>query len=158
MEIIFKILLIIAMAALGFMLYTAVWLIADSNPTFGESIRTVRLVVVGSVVALAFIAAPFIWKDTFRSLQPNADSPKPPFHYNPDLTHETADNLVGQEGVVQAALRPMGNIRIDDKSYVVRSEGQFIEEGKKIRIARIDEHNIVVVPFTESSGAEHEQY
>ena len=80
------------------------------------------------------------------------DVPAPePVHmpYNGGLTEAEAQLLVGREGLVQAALRPQGNLKLDGRTYVVKSEVHFVDEGTAVRVDRIDGPNIVVVPVRE---------
>lgn len=81
----------------------------------------------------------------------DAPPPEPPIMlYNEPLTVDQAHELVGREGVVRAALRPQGSVRIAGATYVVKSEGQFVEEGTPVRVDRIEGPNIVVVPVGEA--------
>lgn len=89
-----------------------------------------------------------IW--TFR--YPEFESVTPRFlPYNGGMTEAEAQGLVGMEGRVQAALRPQGNLKLDGVTYVVRSEGHFVEEGTLVRVDRVDGLNIVVCPVTEKT-------
>jgi membrane protein implicated in regulation of membrane protease activity len=72
-----------------------------------------------------------------------------PLLFNEDLNPVTAQVLVGREGVVQAPLRPLGNVQLDGRTYVVKSEGQYVEPGTPVRVDRIEGPHIIVVPVTE---------
>ncbi|MBL7647257.1 MAG: NfeD family protein [Candidatus Hydrogenedentes bacterium] len=74
-----------------------------------------------------------------------------PLLFNDDLNPITAQVLVGREGVVQAPLRPMGNVKLDGRTYVVKSEGEYIDPGTPVRVDRIEGPHIIVVPVTEEA-------
>jgi len=74
-----------------------------------------------------------------------------PLLYNDDLNPVTAQVLVGLEGVVQAPLRPMGNVKLDGRTYVVKSEGHYIDPGTPVRVDRIEGPHIIVVPLMEDA-------
>lgn len=69
--------------------------------------------------------------------------------FNDDLNPITAQVLIGREGVVQAPLRPMGNVKLDGRTYVVKSEGIYIDPGTPVRVDRIEGPHIIVVPVME---------
>lgn len=71
--------------------------------------------------------------------------------FNDDLNPVTAQVLVGREGVVQAPLRPMGNVKLDGRTYVVKSEGVYIDPGTPVRVDRIEGPHIIVVPVAEEA-------
>jgi len=72
-----------------------------------------------------------------------------PLLFNEDLNPITAKVLVGREGVVQAPLRPLGNVQLDGRTFVVKSEGRYVEAGTPVRVDRIEGPHIIVVPVTE---------
>lgn len=53
-------------------------------------------------------------------------------------------NLVGKKGLVLTALRPAGTIEISDSRIDAVSDGEFIEEGKRIRVTEVEGHRVVV--------------
>lgn len=72
-----------------------------------------------------------------------------PLLFNEALNPVTAQVLVGREGVVQAPLRPMGNVQLDGRTYAVKSEGRYVESGTLVRVDRIEGPHIIVVPVIE---------
>lgn len=80
--------------------------------------------------------------------KPEVNEPTP-LLFNEDLNPVTAQVLVGREGVVQAPLRPLGNVQLDGRTYVVKSEGHYIEPGTPVRVDRIEGPHIIVVPVME---------
>lgn len=51
---------------------------------------------------------------------------------------------VGNEGQAVSALRPVGKAEINGKMYEVKSLGEYVESGKKVRILKIDNGQIFV--------------
>ena len=69
---------------------------------------------------------------------------------------QEADSLVGEQGVVVTALRPAGKIEIGDKTYSVVSDAEFVDEGQKARVVRVDGPKIIVEPIEEPKPREPE--
>ncbi|MCF6284965.1 MAG: NfeD family protein [Candidatus Hydrogenedentes bacterium] len=99
------------------------------------------------------VLGPFLENTLWLSSSANTedDGASTVLHNNTEFTDETAAGLIGQEGVTRSSLRPHGKVRFADGSYEVRSEGQFIEEGTRVRVAGIDGPDIVVVPVLEEA-------
>jgi len=97
-------------------------------------------------VGVGFAALLTIWTFRYPDFEPIAPRLLP---FNGGMTETEAMALVGREGVVHAALRPQGNLKLGEQTYVVRTEGHFVEEGTLVRVDRIDGPNIVVRPVTE---------
>lgn len=57
--------------------------------------------------------------------------------------------FLGREGVAASQLRPSGTARFGDDRMDVLSDGDFIPKGTKIKVARIKNNNLVVVPIEE---------
>lgn len=54
-------------------------------------------------------------------------------------------NLLGLTGVARGDLRPSGKVLLDDGRFLdVVSDGRFVEDGSRIRVARIDGNRIIV--------------
>lgn len=53
----------------------------------------------------------------------------------------------GEEGVAVSELRPVGKADLGGKSFEVRTMGEYVESGKKIRIIRIASNQIIVEPL-----------
>lgn len=51
---------------------------------------------------------------------------------------------IGDEGLTTSKLSPIGNAMINDRVYEVRSEGNYIDSNKRIRIKHIDGNKIFV--------------
>jgi membrane-bound ClpP family serine protease len=54
---------------------------------------------------------------------------------------------VGMTGQTTSVLRPVGNAEIQGRLYEVRTNGEYVESGKPVRIIRISENKIVVEPI-----------
>lgn len=54
----------------------------------------------------------------------------------------------GQEGIALSALRPVGKGDFSNKTYEVRSNGEYLEAGTRIRIVKVLSHQIIVEPLT----------
>lgn len=52
--------------------------------------------------------------------------------------------LVGKEGVVKNTLRPVGTAEFDCGKLHVTSDGEYVSEGKKVRIVRVEGTQIFV--------------
>ena len=55
---------------------------------------------------------------------------------------------IGEEGVTVSALRPSGKAELDNKTYEVRTLGNYVETGIKIRVKQILAHQIIVEPLS----------
>jgi len=53
-------------------------------------------------------------------------------------------NLLGTEGITKTKLRPSGTAEINGQLVDVISEGSFIEQGKKIRVVKVEGTRVVV--------------
>jgi membrane-bound ClpP family serine protease len=58
----------------------------------------------------------------------------------------TASLQIGDEGVTVSTLRPIGKAEFNNKTFEVKTSGNYIERGEKVRITRIEAHQIVVEP------------
>ena len=54
---------------------------------------------------------------------------------------------IGEEGVTVSALRPSGKAELDNKLYEVRTMGNYVASGIKIRVKQIQAHQIIVEPL-----------
>ena len=64
-------------------------------------------------------------------------------------TVSAESNLLGETGVAQGDLRPSGKVMLDDGRFLdVVSDGQFVEDGSRIRVARVDGNRIIVAQLT----------
>jgi len=54
---------------------------------------------------------------------------------------------VGDEGVTVSTLRPMGKAEFNSKTFEVKTSGNYVERGERVKITRIESHQIVVEPL-----------
>jgi membrane-bound ClpP family serine protease len=59
-----------------------------------------------------------------------------------------ADHLApGEEGLAISALRPMGSAEFNGKIFEVKTNGEFVDNGVKVRILKIRSNDILVEPI-----------
>lgn len=63
------------------------------------------------------------------------------------------DLYVGREGVTSTAMRPSGEVRIDDNDYPAKSRGPMIKARTRVRVVKVDGSTLVVEPVTEDADA-----
>jgi membrane-bound ClpP family serine protease len=54
----------------------------------------------------------------------------------------------GQEGITVSALRPIGKAEIGKHQVEVKTQGEYLDSGTKIKIVKIELNQITVVPIT----------
>jgi membrane-bound ClpP family serine protease len=54
---------------------------------------------------------------------------------------------VGAEGQTVSALRPIGKAEIKNKMYEVKTLGEYLDSGSRIRIIKIESNQIIVEPI-----------
>lgn len=60
---------------------------------------------------------------------------------------ETKNLVAGEEGVAISALRPVGKAELTSKVYEVKTQGQYVDSGTRIRIVKIISNQIFVEPI-----------
>ena len=55
-----------------------------------------------------------------------------------------AAGLLGREAVALTDLRPVGTAEIDGRRYSVVTDGEYVDQGRKVRVARVEGNRIVV--------------
>jgi membrane-bound ClpP family serine protease len=53
----------------------------------------------------------------------------------------------GQEGVAVSALRPIGKAELSNRTVEVKTQGEYVEPGTKVRIVRIVSNSVIVEPI-----------
>lgn len=67
---------------------------------------------------------------------------------NSKVNEGELDSLtVGAEGHAVSALRPVGKAEIENKMYEVKTLGEYLDSGSKIRIIKIVSNQIIVEPI-----------
>lgn len=54
---------------------------------------------------------------------------------------------VGDEGVTVSTLRPIGKAEFHNQQFEVKTSGDYVENGMRIRITRILSHQVIVEPI-----------
>lgn len=60
---------------------------------------------------------------------------------------ETANVTVGMEGQTVSVLRPVGKATLGEKTYEVKTLGEYLESGHKIRVIQVISNQIIVEPI-----------
>ena len=60
---------------------------------------------------------------------------------------EVATLAIGTEGVAISALRPVGKADLGSKQYEVKTTGEYLESGCRIRVTKIIMNQIIVEPI-----------
>ncbi len=96
--------------------------------------------IVGALV-LVFILAKFLPKSSAfsRLILKEEEAADKGFISNP-----IASELVGLEGIALTTLRPAGTADFDGKRVDVVTESSYIENGKKIKVMRVEGHKVIV--------------
>ena len=96
--------------------------------------------IVGAIV-LVFILAKFLPKSsTFSRLILNeAENSEKGFISNPIVSE-----LLGREGIALTTLRPAGTADFNGRRVDVVTESSYIENGKKIRVMKVEGHKVIV--------------
>lgn len=59
----------------------------------------------------------------------------------------TGSLQVGEEGITVSTLRPVGKAEFQTQTIEVKTSGQYVEQGQRIRIVQIDNNQILVEPI-----------
>jgi membrane-bound ClpP family serine protease len=54
---------------------------------------------------------------------------------------------VGEEGTTISTLRPIGKAEFQNRQFEVKTTGDYLENGMRIRITQIQSHQITVEPI-----------
>jgi membrane-bound serine protease (ClpP class) len=116
-----------------------------------ESVWSGPLFRLASAVAAVVLVAVFLLKDLaggvgpFRWLVLSAEVPTVAREELPGAV-EGSIHLLGREGVTLTPLRPSGKARFDGEPEDVVSHGQFVPEGVRVRVVRVEGSRVVVDP------------
>ena len=55
--------------------------------------------------------------------------------------------IIGEEGTTISTLRPIGKAEFQNRQFEVKTTGDYLETGKRIRIIQIQSHQITVEPI-----------
>lgn len=91
----------------------------------------------GSIGSLVLALRNKTWKKF--SLDTSIDS-----KFNEGLTSSLN---IGDEGITLSVLRPMGKAEFNNKTFEVKTLGNYLESGTRVRISRITDNTIIVEPL-----------
>ena len=57
---------------------------------------------------------------------------------------EIDDTFITKKGTAHTALRPMGQVKIEERLYQAKTYGEFVDQGQTIEIIAIENHYLVV--------------
>jgi len=60
------------------------------------------------------------------------------------MEKENLAALIGKIGITDTNLSPAGTVLIDEKIYEVKTDGEFIEAGRGVRVFRVRGKKIIV--------------
>ena len=106
----------------------------NKNAAFALTVSSV-LTLVSLTAFFTYLPKSPLWKQLGREMRQRSE---PGWASAPKL------HLLGREGVTLTALRPLGAAEIDGVQVEVVTEGEFLEQGTRIIVARIDGNRIVV--------------
>jgi len=61
------------------------------------------------------------------------------------MEKENLTALTGKIGITDTSLSPAGTVLIDEKIYDVKTDGEFIEAGRGVRVIRVRGKKIIVI-------------
>ena len=53
----------------------------------------------------------------------------------------------GDEGVALSSLKPIGKAEINEKVFEVKTNGNYVDAGEKVKVIKIDKNKIIVEPI-----------
>ena len=120
-----------------------IWLLAGVAMTWYEYGAMVGLGTTVAVLALVGVAISVSLKSASSGRLSKSDlilnDTETPPSENADM-----QLLVGKEGVVKNTLRPVGTAEFDCGKLHVTSDGEYVSEGQKVRIVRVEGTQIFV--------------
>ncbi len=133
----FGVLIAIGLAALG----GAVFVAFTVNPLFGLVMLMVAIVLIPSylVTVVKLLPNSPLGKKLFLK---DAEQKDIPGEGTPPAAEETS--LIGQEGVAETPLRPVGMVRVDGRRRSATAESTMIKKGARVKVVRYGGMNLVV--------------
>lgn len=110
------------------------------SKTVEEGLKISAIVIVILAIMLAIVVVFFHSKKIKSPIILEKELTKDPGY----IDSEDLNYLVGKEGVTTSILRPAGRCEIEGVSFEVRSDGEYIEKGKKVKIIKIESSMIIV--------------
>ena len=139
---------IAGLGGIGLMIYGLYLLLLPDIPVgeevLGQAMDGFLIGLVGAVIGLVLLVKLMI-KTKFWEQLTAPDTQKKEDGYSNTLGWES---LQGETGNADTDLHPSGWVRVKDQRIFVVSEGEFIEEGKEIKILSVDGNRVLVRELT----------
>jgi membrane-bound serine protease (ClpP class) len=139
---------IAGLGGIGLMIYGLYLLLLPDIPVseevLGQAMDGFLIGLVGAVIGVVLLAKLMI-KTKFWEQLTAPDTQKKEDGYSNTFGWES---LQGETGNADTDLHPSGWVRVKDQRIFVVSEGEFIEEGKKIKILSVDGNRVLVRELT----------
>lgn len=139
---------IAGLGGIGLMIYGLYLLLLPDIPVseevLGQAMDGFLIGLVGAVIGVVLLAKLMI-KTKFWEQLTAPDTQKKEDGYSNTFGWES---LQGETGIADTDLHPSGWVRVKDQRIFVVSEGEFIEEGKKIKILSVDGNRVLVRELT----------
>ena len=139
---------IAGLGGIGLMIYGLYLLLLPDIPVgeevLGQAMDGFLIGLVGAVIGLVLLVKLMI-KTIFWDQITAPDTQKKEDGYSNTLGWES---LQGETGIADTDLHPSGWVRVKDQRIFVVSEGEFIEEGKEIKILSVDGNRVLVRELT----------
>ena len=139
---------IAGLGGIGLMIYGLYLLLLPDIPVgeevLGQAMDGFLIGLVGAVIGLVLLVKLMI-KTKFWEQITAPDTQKKEDGYSNTFGWES---LQGETGISDTDLHPSGWVRVKDQRIFVVSEGEFIEEGKEIKILSVDGNRVLVRELT----------
>ena len=139
---------IAGLGGIGLMIYGLYLLLLPDIPVgeevLGQAMDGFLIGLVGAVIGLVLLVKLMI-KTKFWEQLTAPDTQKKEDGYSNTLGWES---FQGETGIADTDLHPSGWVRVKDQRIFVVSEGEFIEEGKEIKILSVDGNRVLVRELT----------
>ena len=139
---------IAGIGGIGLMIYGLYLLLLPDIPVgeevLGQAMDGFLIGLVGAVIGLVLLVKLMI-KTKFWEQLTAPDTQKKEDGYSNTFGWES---LQGETGISDTDLHPSGWVRVKDQRIFVVSEGEFIEEGKEIKILSVDGNRVLVRELT----------
>jgi len=139
---------IAGLGGIGLMIYGLYLLLLPDIPVgeevLGQAMDGFLIGLIGAVIGLVLLVKLMI-KTKFWEQLTAPDTQKKEDGYSNTFGWES---LQGETGIADTDLHPSGWVRVKDQRIFVVSEGEFIEEGKEIKILSVDGNRVLVRELT----------
>jgi membrane-bound serine protease (ClpP class) len=139
---------IAGLGGIGLMIYGLYLLLLPDVPVgeevLGQAMDGFLIGIVGAIIGLVLLAKLMIKTKFWEQLTaPDTQKKEEGYSNTPGW-----ESLQGETGIADTDLHPSGWVRVKDQRIFVVSEGEFIEEGKEIKILSVDGNRVLVRELT----------